>query len=102
MADPHWRPIWQHCNMCQMNYDYILKLENLASEEADFFDILDPDHKLQLEQENLHNNHNRLNLTSGEITKLYLQQLNEKEVSALYELYKLDFQLFDYSPNEVI
>ena len=93
--DPHWRPIWRHCNLCQIQYDYILKVEGFPDEEGRFVDVLRPGVILN-HQLNLNQNKEYTSMSSKEITEMYLQQLNNEEVLALHKVYENDFKLFGY------
>ena len=40
------------------------------------------------------------NLRPNELTNLYMKQLNQTEIIALYKVYELDFRLFGYEYHE--
>ena len=73
-------------------FRYILKFEELATEEADFLNHC----HWNISQEKL--NVNRPNYMPGNtLTKAYFSVLSKKQIKGLYELYELDFLLFNYT-----
>ena len=50
--DRHWNPAYLHCNLCHIKYDFILKLETLAEDEEEMFEILNLSHILNHEVRN--------------------------------------------------
>ena len=36
--DEHWKPIRFYCSMCYLNYDYVIKFENLNIESQTFLE----------------------------------------------------------------
>lgn len=90
--DEHWRPIYHYCSFCHVDYDYILKLESVSEEGHELQKILSPDF-----QKVFHRNHDQNPLTSSQMTQIYFDLLTEDEVNQLYQIYKLDFEMFDYS-----
>ena len=36
--DEHWKPTHHYCSLCMINYDYILKFEQLSQEIQDFLE----------------------------------------------------------------
>lgn len=85
----HWRPIFELCHPCQIDYDIIGKYETLV-EDSQF--ILD----------NLHINNIsfpqslKASQTSSNLKK-YFNTLSPETIKHLYNIYKMDFELFNYS-----
>lgn len=44
--DRHWNPYHLHCNLCHVQFDYIVKLENIVEEERELFKLLGIDNLL--------------------------------------------------------
>lgn len=98
--DEHWEPINEYCSLCNSismkAFRYILKFEELEDEESMFLNHAG----WYLGKEDLGSklNVNRPDdIPGNELTLLYLSVLSEKQIKDLYEVYKLDFLLFDYS-----
>ena len=39
--DEHWKPTMHYCSMCMLNYDFVIKFENLNIESQAFLEISD-------------------------------------------------------------
>ena len=77
----------------QLHYDFILKTENLSEEEAFMLRQLNMTNA-QSKYENL--NPSKLSLKEK---KGYFSMLNENEMRSLQDIYKDDFDNFEYDPN---
>ena len=92
--DPHWSPVYRLCSMCNIDMDFIIKVEHLNEEEIALEKYLGIENLPQMSKFN----DNSLNgMNSKEITKLYFESLSKEDVEGLYNLYKYDFVMFDYS-----
>ena len=97
--DEHWEPIYKYCSICNpvtlKAFKYILKFENLLSEEKQFLEY----HRWNIsEKDILKLNINHPDSISGDqLTKLYFSSLSQKQIRELYKVYELDFILFDYT-----
>jgi len=99
----HWAPYWITCDICgETSPDYILKIETLLEDitvilEHEFGlvgeDVIFPKVKT-LGTKNSVGEKNPKNLA-----ETYYSQLSKEEVLALYRMYSLDFDMFDYSPS---
>ncbi|XP_063978224.1 carbohydrate sulfotransferase 11-like [Diachasmimorpha longicaudata] len=93
--DEHWSPYHSHCSICQMHFDYVLKLDDASIQEFhSIFRKLNPTGK----RENLM----KLGQTRGGSTNFkrtcnYLSTLTVDTIEKLYERYRFDFDMFDYS-----
>ncbi|KAL7632348.1 UNVERIFIED_CONTAM: hypothetical protein RMT77_017351 [Armadillidium vulgare] len=88
--DLHWRPIFAVCSPCAIKFDAIVKLEHYSEEIRYIFHVTGL--KEKLEPIWLHKNNNN----TSSLLKLYFNQLSKEEINKLYEIYKLDFELFGY------
>ncbi|KAJ9591566.1 hypothetical protein L9F63_001920 [Diploptera punctata] len=93
--DEHWRPFYIECAPCELNYQYILKMESLDTEQIYFAT------KFNLLQflPNITNS-NPVGRTHLDIAKNYYSQISKQLLGAVYLLYEMDFRLFDYSPQQ--
>ncbi|GAB0089549.1 Carbohydrate sulfotransferase [Sergentomyia squamirostris] len=91
----HWRPIVDLCTPCQVNFNVIAK-----------FETLDEDQKYILETANISDIISEQWRNVGKPMKRTIEEfyneLSEQQVSELFELYKSDFEIFDYSINNFI
>jgi len=89
-SNAHWRPIWQVCWPCLIDYDYISKTETLGSDSRYIFD------KLGIQDmgyfPSAYENHNS---TMNYIRKIY-EDFPQELLDRLYKYYYWDFKLFGY------
>ena len=77
-----------------MDYDFILKFENLKTEQDLMLEMLSLKDTIYL-----HNVHqNSRNLSKNEKLK-YFQMLSNEDLNQLTNIYQQDFDLFDYDPQ---
>ena len=79
-------------SVCHIDYDFILKFENLQEEGKNMLEILD----LQDTIKPLIVHQNTRALMIEEKQK-YFDMLNQQEMKQLKQFYALDFQLFGYN-----
>ena len=93
LMDEHWKPNYDYCSLCNIKYGAIVKHENLAVEE--------PLLKEWINATNLPEKHHHVirekEFTAESITKIYFDLLTDKEINSLYQIYELDFKMFDYT-----
>ena len=90
--DPHLLPYTVNCAPCNVDYKAVVKLENLEQ------DLLFLGQMAGVQFEKVVT----LNPSSGDTSDLameYFSQIYKDDVEKLYELYKFDFELFDYDPD---
>ena len=96
----HIRPIYDHCCICNEDqlkvFRYIMKAEELYNEAPAFIRHMGWENIVNVNEPNI-NVQRPDELTSKEITQLYFKQLSGDEVLSLYNLYELDFLLFNYT-----
>ncbi len=97
--DEHWAPISAFCSICSLTtlkaFRYILKFEELSTEEAHFVEHcrwnISEDKVVKL------NVNHPDDMTGDKLTQVYFSVLSKKQIKGLYELYELDFLLFNYT-----
>ncbi|XP_018012037.1 carbohydrate sulfotransferase 8 [Hyalella azteca] len=91
--DVHWRPYFLNCGVCDLSYKYIIKMETW-NEDLRYllpkFNIAAGD--------DVHGN--ALNSTNASYR--YFKTLPRPLILQLYEIYKIDFEMFDYSLDEYL
>ncbi|XP_037798881.1 carbohydrate sulfotransferase 11-like isoform X2 [Penaeus monodon] len=87
----HWAPYYSFCSPCQVAFDYVLRFESLPEEERFLIEAV-PRLSTVVHPRRLHSSH-----TDYEnVTKHYFSQLSKTKLLGLYEIYKRDFEIFDY------
>lgn len=80
-----------------MKFDVIAKFETLEEdqryliEKVSLGNVIKPEHKNSGKGKH-----------TNELLMIHYAQLTKSQVKGLFELFKYDFELFDYSPNEFI
>jgi len=93
--DMHWRPIHQVCYPCAIDYDYVGRFETVK-EDADY--ILQ---QLKLDKMAEFPSFSG-SKTSKRLTKYY-SQIPRKRIEKLIEIYRPDFDMFNYDfPDEIM
>ncbi|XP_074100920.1 carbohydrate sulfotransferase 11 [Cotesia typhae] len=91
--DPHWSKYQSHCSICQMSFDYILKIDNYTTSDLDYIlTKLDDQRRWKLPK--LGKSHD--GVTTYPKTCSYLSTLSIEMFNKLFERYKIDFEMFDY------
>jgi len=94
LTDEHWAPMHWFCNPCAVNYQYILKFENLEPEE-EMLRVAWNTTKIK----NLWENRNDNGRDKDDITVQYFSMLDHEDILKLYEIYKIDFEMFGYDAS---
>lgn len=93
----HWAPMYQVCSTCTIQFNTVIKFENLEQEETMLLKMLHLDHLVSGKKRKRMNSKSSTDLTDEEITRIYLSTLSEEELDRLYDIYHYDFVMFDYS-----
>ncbi|KZC14001.1 Carbohydrate sulfotransferase 11 [Dufourea novaeangliae] len=91
-GDDHWMPYYLFCTPCIVHYDIVAKVETLWRDQI--YAI----HKLGLQE--VIKPRWRHNGGYSNASRIYFSQLSRDMVEKLYDKFKLDFELFDYSPDD--
>ncbi|XP_056402775.1 carbohydrate sulfotransferase 9-like isoform X2 [Hyla sarda] len=92
--DTHWRPMYQLCDPCNIQYDFIGKFETLA-QDADFvLKTIGAPENLKYPTIKHHSNESR---TGDDTTISYLEMLSPILFRKFMNIYSLDFSMFEYS-----
>ena len=93
----HWFPIHRTCKHCHISYDVIGHLDTM-SEDLRYI-ILKSNLQKVLKLEDVLAVHERSTMHTHDETLAYFAKLSTKDVKTLYEIYKNDFDLFNFSPK---
>lgn len=96
--DVHIQSFASRCNICSLNYDFIGKMETF---DQDLRHIIQEAHLEGRISQKIH-----LRRSSGGSTEdlalKYFSTVSRIKIQRLYDKYKHDFQMFDYSPQAFI
>ncbi|XP_046436283.1 carbohydrate sulfotransferase 11 isoform X1 [Neodiprion fabricii] len=92
--DMHWTPIANFCTPCQVRFDVIAKFETLHDDQNYLIKHAHLDHVIKPEWKNP----TRGTQTKNAV-KSYFTQLTKSQIRDLYQMFRYDFILFDYSPD---
>ena len=91
----HWRDVYTLCNVCSMKYDFIGDMTTLLTDSDAILVQLGWSKKVKFP----HNATDKYKIPASKITRDYFKRLDRDTVAKLYEIYKNDFDLFDYDLN---
>uniref|UniRef100_A0A182K9U1 Carbohydrate sulfotransferase n=1 Tax=Anopheles christyi TaxID=43041 RepID=A0A182K9U1_9DIPT len=94
-SDLHWRPINDLCTPCLARYDSIIKMETFARDVEHLANRTNLHGKIKPVQMN----HSRRDSVDTLIEK-YFSQLTKQQFDDLYDIYRIDFELFQYSSDK--
>ncbi|XP_033640994.1 carbohydrate sulfotransferase 11-like isoform X1 [Asterias rubens] len=95
----HWRQMNQICSPCSIDYDVIGNLETVNADAKYVLNML----KAPSNAQYLSSAGSRPTNSSDKGTfDKYFSKLNKKQLTQLWELYKLDYELFGYTKPEII
>ncbi|XP_053330321.1 carbohydrate sulfotransferase 8-like [Spea bombifrons] len=97
--DIHWLPMHRLCDPCNIHYDFFGKYETIK-EDADYvLRAIGAPERMTYPSVKHYPNESRTNdMMSG----MHFRNLSRPLVDRLIDIYKLDFNLFEYSPLDVI
>ena len=88
----HWMPFISKCAYCSVPYAVIAKAETFE-EDKRFIGKM-----AGIQFDDIHQNESSGGSTK-ELARKYFKQLDRKTVDELFEFYKVDFEMFGYSPE---
>ncbi|KAM0728438.1 Carbohydrate sulfotransferase 11 [Formica fusca] len=91
----HWRPIYELCQPCIVNYNLISKYESLVEDATEVLE------RIGITSMNFPAKPSSSEPTSRKLDRYY-STLSYKQLRKLADLYKLDLRLFDYSLEDVL
>ena len=89
----HWMPYISSCGYCNFPYTYIQKMETF---DRDAEKILQKVNLGYLWQKHHQNNDRKTNITAEALTKSYFDNLSNDIKETLFNIYRYDFESFDY------
>ncbi|KAJ8686642.1 hypothetical protein QAD02_022436 [Eretmocerus hayati] len=95
--DMHWTPIVNFCTPCQVRFDVIAKFETLYDDQNYLIKHAHVGHIIKPEWKNP-----TRGVQTKDVIKQYFTQLSKTQIEELYEMFRYDFILFDYSLKEYL
>lgn len=96
-ADDHWMPYYLHCTPCLLDYDVIAKFETLERDQNYIVKKKHLEDKIKPTWKHL-----TKGVKTSDTVRKYFATITKKDLMDLYDKYKLDFELFDYSMDEYL
>jgi len=93
-ANVHWRPYYGECDYCNVSYRVILKSESYPTDLAHLGRMANVSFRTS---ERIHSTN-----TSHQLTKKYIKELPQHVLLQLYQVFKIDFDMFDYDEKQYI
>ena len=111
-CNEHWRPYYMHCDYCNIKYDIVRKIEHFEdgikyiAQVANFTNIL-PNEKSKYQLHPSGGKRYSLPIKISEKqknkkVKQYFSQLNTEQLERLFNMYKIDFEMFGYDVKEYL
>lgn len=109
-ADDHWIPYYLFCTPCLLNYDIIAKVETYLEDQVYLIralglqDTVKPRwrHRTSPQPQGPEGLPTSSPQDVSPTARAYFKQITERELRALYEKYKLDFEMFDYALEDYL
>jgi len=100
----HWAPYWFILGACKKDIfpDYILKVETLEEDFNHLKKILDFPSDFKITKVQPHGLNKPDFTKTSLLAKKHYGELTKTQVRELYEMYKLDHEMFGYSPHKYI
>ena len=97
--DVHVMPFWKRCDMCNLNYDLIGKMETFTQDSNYIMEKIGMKSPKIVVAEKEHVSSGN---SSEEMAKNLFARLPNDLIEKLYDLYKLDFEMFDYEYKQYL
>ncbi|XP_038051885.1 carbohydrate sulfotransferase 11-like [Patiria miniata] len=95
----HWKRMHTLCSPCTIDYDVIGNLETVSDDAQYVLDLLKVPSKVRYLSSG---NSRPTNSSSSRTFEKYFSQLSRLQLTKLWDLYKLDYELFGYPKPEVV
>uniref|UniRef100_A0A8D9BU84 Carbohydrate sulfotransferase n=1 Tax=Cacopsylla melanoneura TaxID=428564 RepID=A0A8D9BU84_9HEMI len=96
--DMHWAPIVTFCTPCLVNFNVFLKFETLQEDQRYLIDLAGVSHLIKPEWLN----ESKGGATTNQMIGKFYAELSADQLYQLYNVYKYDFELFDYTMEEYL
>ena len=96
--DMHWTPVNDFCTPCQVNLNHIIKFETFDRDTMHILKHSRLTEYLPPAEKTLKKNVSKGKQNSSSLVETYLDELPPDLRKNLYDLYRIDFDLFGYKP----
>lgn len=97
--DEHWAPAYHFCSVCMINYDVIVKFEQLETEERELKRYLGAENELKEESKMNAYSQEDSSYSPELLTEIYFATLTSEDKEGLARLYANDFRMFGYDDD---
>ena len=94
-TDPHLHPFWNECNYCNLNYEVIGKMETFTNDSN--YIMAKTGMRPSIEQEHISSGG-----STSDLAKVYFANIPNKLTKKLQQLYKIDFEMFNYNIQDFL
>ena len=95
--DQHWLPFNARCMYCDISYKVIGRLETFIDDVNYILLKQNLTHLIPLLSDHSSPSEKQAHkITSENVTRQHFSQLNPIQIQELYDMFKIDFELFDY------
>jgi len=102
-ADDHWIPYYLFCTPCLLRYDMIAAVETYIADQVWMIHAMGVQDQLKPRWRHKTKDSRRVDTSSIDpAAHRYFGQLTVAELEALYEKYRLDFELFGYRMEDYL
>ena len=98
--DVHWIQYYKHCAICNIRYNFVLKLDDYTYGQINYIFS-----KFGLDKNKVYFpklEETRGGYTNFDTTCKYFANLTQDIVLKLYEKYKIDFEMYNYNVNHLL
>ena len=94
--DEHWQSYNVLCNVCSTKYNYIGKFETLLDDVKQVFQKLNVPKNMEFPYNKKHY------VDINKEIKHYYRNVPNEDIEKIYDIYKIDFEAFNYKINDVL
>lgn len=102
----HWAPFWQECSLCSSftQPDIVIHMETFEEDLKILLRKAGYEDSAEIERliEKFPHTHSQSGGHSHKLASKYYSQLTKSQIQSLYEMYKLDHDLFGYDPSQYL
>ena len=91
--DKHWKPFLSRCGYCDLEYQVIARMENFVQDQEMIGRLANVTFQ-KIES------HKSSGGSTEDLTRQYFADLDKDMKKKLYNIFKIDFDLFGYDPNQ--
>ena len=90
----HWRPYASACSYCHIHFDVIGQMETFSEDARYIIQKSNLGKKISIDDIDVVKHSTKQNTTT--MTKTYFSRLTKNQIQDLYQMYRMDFEMFDF------